>query len=330
MLSKVVWVIFSFWITYSMRCNLLILYAKTFYDNIAAISIVVYLSYISSAISSLGYGIIGDRWRIDYLLIIASILDVITYWMEATAPVFLVLAIGYSIGGQPFTAIACSFNLKLIPTYYAQQIRGKLLQVYAVSTILGPVFGGIIANFYGYRTVFYLSAIISVVSFVYTSISFYNVEEALLKEQLTMKQHYSNRCIIINNNITNTNNGKKGSNYNINVISALGVRTRSSNSISGGDSDRDKPVATGDAEMEEKFKWIISNDYRFPVCLEDKQAGSLLDIDKYKGLLLILFTLYSALLGAVDFTLIPFYITYMQDRFDHNINIIISTSQWKQ
>ena len=75
----------SFWITYSMRCNLLILYAKTFHDNIAVISIAVYLSYISSAISSLGYGIIDDRWRIDYLLIIASILDVIAYWMEATA-----------------------------------------------------------------------------------------------------------------------------------------------------------------------------------------------------------------------------------------------------
>ena len=81
-----------------------------------------------------------------------------------------------------------------------------------------------------------------------------------------MKQHYSNRSII--NNSSNHNNTNKNNIFNVkkcrNVIGALSVRTRCV-SIGG---DRDKAAG----EMEDKFKWIISNDYRFPVCLEDEQA----------------------------------------------------------
>ena len=295
MLTKVVWVMFSFWITYSMRSNLVILYAETFYDNTSVISIFVYLSYISSAISSSIYGIVSDRWRVDYLLIIASIFDVLTFWLEATAPNFLVLGIAYSIGGQPFQAIAYAFNIKLIPTHYAQQIRGKMLQVSSVAAIIGPILGGIISYFYSYRTVFYCSAIISVCLFLYSLAVFYNVEESLINDQLTMKQSY------IDNDINMYR-------YTEDTVD----------------------------EMEEKHKWIISKDYRFPVCKESQESQeshqkveggirSLLDLNKYRSLLLILFAIHGALISSGDFTIIAFYASYMQDRF--NCNIIISTSQ---
>ena len=282
LLTRAVWVLLSFWITYSMRSNLIILYAETFYNNTAVISGIVYLSYVSAAISCLIYGIVADKWRVDYLLIIASIFDVITFWMEATAPIFIVLAIAYSIGGQPFSVIALSFNLKLIPTYYAQQIRGKMLQMYAVSSIIGPVIGGIICYFYDYRTVFYCSATISIFLFVYTIIFFFNVEKALLNEQLAMKEHYDKVA-----NWINTHNNK----------------------------------------IEDKYKWIISRDYRFPVCLENEKVGSLFEMGTYRAVLLSLFSMHGVLIGSIDFIIIPFYVWYIKHRFDNNINIIISTAQ---
>ena len=288
MVTKALWAMFSFGVTYSMRSNLVILYAETFYKKTSVISIMIYSSYISSAISCIGYGIVGDQWRIDYLMIIASIFDVITFWLEATASGFIVLAICYSIGGQPFSVIGYSFNLKLLPSYHAQQIRGKMLQVMATAEILGPILGGIISYFYSYRTVFYCSAIISVCLLVYTSIVFSNVEKKILNEQLTMKQVYTSDDIDMY---------KHKYNYNLRMID----------------------------KMEDKFKWIISNDYRFPVCLETNKVGSLSAIRRYKGVILILFIIYGALITSIDITIVSFYTTYMKARFDSNI--MISTGE---
>ena len=139
---KILYIVLSFALTYSMRTNIFILYARTFYNDTAVISVIVYLSYCMSAISSLLFGIIGDRWRFDYLLIIAAIFDVITFFVEATTTYFVVLAIAYAIGGQPFQAIGQSWKIKCLPTYYAQQFKTQLLSLYTLGYIVGPILGG--------------------------------------------------------------------------------------------------------------------------------------------------------------------------------------------
>lgn len=189
--NKLLYVALSYAFTYSMRTNLIILYALTFYDNTTTISLVVNLSYLTSAFMSLFFGIFGDKRRFDYLLIASALFDVITFFMEASANSFIILAIAYSIGGQPFEAICHSWNVKMLPTYYAQQFQARFMQLFILGYILGPIIGGILAHFFGYRIVFYISAVISLILFCVT-VRFFgnNVEIYLLNQQLTMVKEY--------------------------------------------------------------------------------------------------------------------------------------------
>lgn len=145
---KVFYVVVSFSTTYAMRTNIIVLYAREFYDDTALISVFIYMSYIVSAVMSLLIGMVGNKWRFDALIIMAAISDVITFWIEATASNFWVLVIAYGIGGQPFIAIGLSWNLKMFPTYHAKQFRALLSQCYYAGIIIGPIIGGLFHRLY--------------------------------------------------------------------------------------------------------------------------------------------------------------------------------------
>ena len=53
---KLFYVNTSFAITYTMRSNIFILFARTFKDDVTLISVFVYLNFVSSAIMSLAFG----------------------------------------------------------------------------------------------------------------------------------------------------------------------------------------------------------------------------------------------------------------------------------
>ena len=110
--------------TFTMRTNIFVLYARSMNDyvNETATAIVVYLNYIFSGLMSLSFGYIGDYWRFDILLIIASIFDVITFWIEATTDNYIILSIAYVIGGQPIQELLMVILVKwhqyLMQNYY--------------------------------------------------------------------------------------------------------------------------------------------------------------------------------------------------------------------
>ena len=69
------------------------------------ISFFIYFSYFVNAIACISFGIIGDCWKFDSLLIIATFLDVVCFGIEANAVNIWMLGIAYTIGAQPFEVI---------------------------------------------------------------------------------------------------------------------------------------------------------------------------------------------------------------------------------
>ena len=81
-------------------------------------------------------------------------------------------------------------------------------------------------------------------------------------------------------------------------------------------------------EIEDKYKWSISRDYRIPVCSENEKVGSLVEMDKYRAVLLSLFTIYGALTGSMDWIIFPFDVVYIKYTVDLTIILILlSTAQ---
>ena len=58
---------------------------------------------------SLVAGLLSDYWRFDNLICIVALLDVITFWIQATTISFTTLAIVYIIGSQPILTILFAY-----------------------------------------------------------------------------------------------------------------------------------------------------------------------------------------------------------------------------
>lgn len=192
LMSKLIFVSFSFAFTYALRTSIFVLYCRTFSGNITTfkISMVVCGSYLTSAITCVLFGFIGDRWRFDYLLVIAALLDVLTFWIEATTESFVVLSVVYALGGQPFQSIYRSWTIKSLPMYDSKKLLLKIDQVFAIGYLGGPVIGGIIAYYTSYRAVFYAAATFGTLLCVYVCFYFFNTQEKLNQRQLTMGPVY--------------------------------------------------------------------------------------------------------------------------------------------
>lgn len=189
-LNRVIICAISLAFTFSIRQNIVVLYARTLngYINYTNVSIIVFLNYIFSALTSFSFGIIGDKWRFDYLLIIAALSDVITFFVEATATQYYQLAIAYVVGDQPGQSILVGYINKMLPIYDAKSVNITFQTYWIVGFVLGPVCGGIIAYFTSYRTVFYVSAIIASILLIYSLVFVLNSQTQIVSSQLALKQ----------------------------------------------------------------------------------------------------------------------------------------------
>ena len=189
---KITVVALSLAFTYAMRSNIFVLYAQTF-DNSTHIyiAVTVYASYLMTGIASFIFGNIGDKWRFDYLLVVATLLDVITFYIEATTTSFYALCLAYGLGGQPLNAIVISMISKLLPIDNAKQIFGIWIQFYTLGVITGPIAGGIISHFFSYHTVFYVSAIIASILSIYVFIFLRNFEYKIITQQSDLRSYYN-------------------------------------------------------------------------------------------------------------------------------------------
>lgn len=185
---------------YALRSNIFILYAKTFddYGTTTNIGIVVLMSYIVSGLTSLINGIIGDKWnRFDILLCIAALSDIIFFWLEATADSFVVLAIAYTIGGQPIQSIVFGWSVKTLPSYYSKNFQTQWYQVYLIGLLLGPIIGGIIGYYVNYRSVFIVSAVFAMIIFILLIYKVAGKQERIVEmENIIINQYYKNDKVI--------------------------------------------------------------------------------------------------------------------------------------
>ena len=225
----------SFSFTYSLRSVIFVLYAESFDDcpNTSAISIVLYSSYFACAIFAPIYGYFGDDWRFDNLIVIAALIDVITFWLEAFTPSFILLAIVYSLGGQPLQVLIQGYLLKLLPIANARKEQTTYLLFYNIGYLLGPAIGGIVAAYTSYRAVFYIAGIISSLCFIYCLINVLNKQTNIIKKQFDFRQLYINHPIAL-------------------------------------DIDKEATAtATATATSTQTAKILLSNEHRFPLVLAE-------------------------------------------------------------
>ena len=189
--NHILYVVVSYAVTKAMRFNIFVLYARDFYDDTALISVFVYLNYVFCAIFSLIFGVAGNQWRFDVLIFIATLMDVITFWLEATTNNFWVLVIAYAVGGQPFLGIGLAWNIKMLPTYDNKQFRTRVSQSYYIGVITGPIIGGILSSVFSYRFVFYGAAVISIILTMLVVKWFWNIESKILEMQMEMTPIYN-------------------------------------------------------------------------------------------------------------------------------------------
>lgn len=177
-------------IDYSIRTNIFVSYANTFDDctNNTTLAIIIYCSYFVSGFLSLVNGFIADAWCFDYLFCIATICDVITFWIEATATKFLILAIAYIVGGQVIQTLIYGYSSKYLPVFYTKQFQTEWMQLYTIGQLIGPIIGGILAYVIDYRAVFYTSAIISIILSIVSIVFIAGTQDKQDKKQDALTQ----------------------------------------------------------------------------------------------------------------------------------------------
>ena len=172
---------------YNLRCNLIVLYARTFSSHTTIlISLMVYLSYLYNAVFGLIFGMIGDHWRFDNLMVILTFVDVLCFGLEATTYNFWVLFVVYPIGAQPMSSLYLGYMTKLLPLNTSRKYITQVWSLIMLAFMLGPVIGGLTASYYGYRAVFYLSFGIGIFYCGYTAIFITNGQKTLENRQLSL------------------------------------------------------------------------------------------------------------------------------------------------
>lgn len=251
---------------YLMRANIFILYARTLENcpRSLILGIVIYSGYFVSGLFSLINGFIGDMWRFDYLLCIAALCDVITFWIEATATQFTTLAIAYIIGGQAVQSIVFGYLIKMLPVYHAQQYQLAFTQAYIVGALLGPITGGIISYYWSYRMVFMTSAVLATILFLFCIVFIRGTHDKLLALQMPFVSLY-NDTIEIQKELKQQ-------------LRELDNENSTSNSIGDG---KTLNIDVYDEEITDELKWLISDDYKFPTLLSISKL-TLMDSDENK------------------------------------------------
>ena len=328
-------VAFLFGIDYSLRMNIFVSYAQSLDNNVStsAIGMVIYFTYFVSGLFSLINGFVADSWRFDYLFLFATLLDVITFWFEATANSFKMLAIAYIIGGQTIQTIVYGYSSKFLPVINCKVFQSDWMQLYAIGQLIGPVLGGFVAGFTTYRAVFYTSAITSVVLFVFGVLTVGGSHKKMLQEQTSLVPYYrhfrnfqapkkSNNNNNNNNNNNDNNENNDGTNGNENDASA-----------SGQDNGPPRQERSESTTVDK----IISKENEFPICkslivseLDDVQIRSAnarqiskhvnaTKVNKIHLFITMLIIIDMGLLISGDTALITWYVAYIRDEFHGSV-----------
>ena len=314
---------FSLSFAFAMRNNILVLYARTLdnYENDTHIGISVYLGYLGFAFFSCLFGVLGDKWRFDYLLLIASIIDVITFFIESISINFYVFSIAYIIGGQPMQSILIGFINKMLPIYNIKEAQMLLVQFYWFGYAVGPIFGGIIAYFIGYRAVFYISSGMGAVLLIY--LTFYIIILGNSQTKLThMQMDLSNKLFKLEKIEENNNNNNE------------------TQSLRAQNSDSDKSQIYFDFLGHDHIMPLLLTDFnkKKDQCLENsknsknssannkKSGKNSKDSGRFARMsaLITIMAMQGFILSA-ETGLTTYYTTYIEDEFDSNV--IISTCQ---
>ena len=183
----------------------------------------------------------GDRWRFDYLLCIAALLDVVTFWIEATAKDFWTLAMAFIIGGQTMQAIVFGYCLQTLPLYYVQQYQLKFIQFYLIGALIGPATGGILSHFFSFRLVFYIAAMLASILFIFCMIRIRGTRDIIFAKQLEFESLY---------------------------YETIDIQEKLKNKIKISETKKAAEEAYKGL-ITDDMKWLVSNDYKFP-CLISK------------------------------------------------------------
>ena len=180
-------------------------------------------------------------------------LDVITFWIEATATSFTTLAIAYVIGGQPLQAIIGGYGIKMLPLYYSQRYQIEFVQYYLLGVLIAPLLGGVIAYYSSYRSVFVVSSIVASVLFVYCLLRIAGINTELVNKEKPFKELYynSNDAKQFIQSYNESKSKSKINNTNDNNINANAMEP-----------------AFLQSKVANELRYLISNDYKFPMCIE--------------------------------------------------------------
>jgi len=92
-----------------------------------------------------------------------------------------------------FTAAAQAWSLKITPTQTHSRIVGRLQSATAIGSIVGPVCGGFLANYYGYLSIFIIAGIVCMLISIF--LAFFLVESPINKEKVKSKiKHVKKIC----------------------------------------------------------------------------------------------------------------------------------------
>ena len=317
---RVIFLAFSVSLTYTMRTTIFTSYCDTLNDSGSdtVVSIVLFSSYFTSALMSLVLGQIADKWRFDHLIIIATMLDVITFWIEATTNSMIILGIVYALGGQPIQSLVFGMLNRLLPVYYSQRIATIYGMLTVLGVTIGPITGGIIVYVTNenYRAVFVVSAIIATILFVYALIFIANKEKRMQDKQIFIIETIYNNYPIPNTiNSSRRNNIGNGGNIDTST---------SSNVANNGNYNDD----TGDDK-----KWLTSRNYRFQLFgkIDGKQEsiGKINYTTTQKTNILLLTTM-GGLVRGCEAAMTAYYVSYLKQSSNNSSSKITIIAEGQQ
>ena len=335
------------------RNNILVLYVRTLDDcpNTTTIGLVVGFSFIIAGLTAIVNGIIGDAWRFDYLLCITVVIYMLTFWIEAASSEFWVFGVAYLIGGQQIQALVTGFLIKILPLYYAKEFQFVFSQFFILGALFGPVLGGIISYFISYRAVFLLCASVMTILSIGCLVYIRGISQQVNIIQMQFEQLYNDPDTIK----TQLELKKVLQNFNFNFNSNF---NSNSNSNSAGYSEERHASSEDISKLEKMYqgqitddiKWLISNDYKFPMLLHQNKTTTTTtattttsnnddnidddddssrskynflklfgNVSKYRALLLILISLMQAISQSNQSTFATWFTVYIEDKYNGTV-----------
>jgi len=145
------------------------LYAIELGAGIVMIGLIVTAKSLGAMVFNLPAGFIISKWKASILMItgLSGIMAAAILRGFSTTPLILLIA-SFMLGA--FTTLWDLTRLTYIRNNVPIAIRGRVLSgmggLFRLSRIIGPLAGGLIISFYGYKPIFFLHAILSLIAVI--------------------------------------------------------------------------------------------------------------------------------------------------------------------